>query len=491
MELFLHIDKSAPGSLQAKLRERVSEAIARDVFDQGQPLPSTRALAASLGISRNTVMAVYQGLVSEGALSIRGRHGFFVAASTISRPNLPAPEPSAAGVDWQARLTQRFSDLRNPRIPRGWRDLKYKFVYGQHDRWIFPIADWRRCSRDSLSLHDMHDWTVDYVDADDPLLLDAFRRRVLPRRGFCADEAEILVTVGAQHALYLAAQSMVRPGTVVGIEEPSYADARNTFKLFGATLRPLPVDEEGLVVDARLAGCDVVYVTPNHQSPTTAIMSPARRRAFLDAARLHDFVVIEDDYDTEGQFGGNPRPALKSADRDGRVLYITSLSKLLSPGLRVGFLVGPRPLIEEIRVLRRLSIRHPPANNQRTIALFLKGGYYESLLKRFHQDYEHRWRTLKSALSRHMPEYVVAPSHGGSSLWVRAPDGIDTEHLARAAYARGVLIEPGARHFEGPERPTCFMRLGFSSIRAEDIEPGIILLAQVARQLASPQLVPA
>jgi len=483
LEVFLRIDKAASGSLQAKLRERISEAIARGELLQGQQMPSTRALARYLGVSRNTVTLAYQDLASAGYLTSQDRGGFFVEGGPVA-PAAPlvAPERPTA-VDWASRLAMRPSELPIPKHPRDWRAKRYTFIYGQHDRWIFPISDWRKCSRESLSLHDMHDWTVDYVDGDDPMLLDAYRRRALPRRGFSANEQEILVTVGAQHALSLAAQCLVKPGTVVGVEDPCYADARNIFRLFGATLRPLPVDDGGLIVDHRLAGCDIVYVTPSHQSPTTVTMSPDRQRALLAAARQHDVVVIEDDYDTESRFGLQPSPALKSLDEDGRVVYVTSLSKLLSPGLRVGFLVGPRAFMEEARMLRRFGVRHPAANNQRTVALFLKGGHYESLLRKFHREYELRWSTLRHAIGRHLPDARVAPSHGGSSLWVRMPEEVDTGRLAALAYQRDVHIEPGAVHFAAPDQPQNFIRFGFSSIKAHDIEDGIAILARVLDEM--------
>jgi len=483
LKVLIRLDRSTHGSLQSKLREKLSEAISRGDVETGTALPSTRDLARYLKISRNTVTLVYQELADEGVLVSEGRKGFFVSRDASARLPPCSPAVEASTVDWDRRLIMRPSAFQRPHLPADWRTKRYTFTYGQHDRWLFPISNWRKVSRESLSLHDMHDWTVDYVDGDDPMLLDAFRRRVLPRRGFTAEADQILVTVGAQHALQLIAQCLVRPGTVVGVEEPCYPDARNIFALFGARLKPLPVDDQGLVVDHVVAGCDIVYVTPSHQSPTTVTMAPQRRKALLAAAKEHDFVIVEDDYDTESRFGKSPGLALKSEDSDGRVVYLTSLSKLLSPGLRVGFLVAPEQLLREARAYRRLSIRHPAANNQRTVALFLKGGHYESLLKRFHETYEHRWRVLRAELARHFPDARIAASDGGSSIWLRMPEHVNTARLASIAYDRNVHIEPGHPHYLSANPPMNCLRFGFSSILAEDIPAGIQIVADILGEM--------
>ena len=493
------LDRKAHGSLQSKLREKLSEAIARGDFEQGQTLPSTRVMAEQLKISRNTVTLVYEELAAEGVLISAQRRGFYVAPDAVSRlPQSQENQPTIASVDWDSKLVINPAAMEHITHPHDWRSKKYTFMYGQHDRWIFPIDNWRKCSRDSLSLHDMYDWTVDYVDEDDPVLLDAFRRRVLPRRGFTASTQEVLVTVGAQHALYLAIQCLLRPGMVVGIEDPSYPDVRNLMLFHGATLVPLPVDEDGVIISDAMKKCDIIYVTPSHQSPTTVTLSHSRRRQLLAMAAEHDFIIIEDDYDTESRFGRFPSSALKSIDTDGRVVYVTSLSKLLSPGLRVGFLVGPLPFIRQARALRRMSIRHPAANNQRTVALFLKGGYYESLLKRFHEEYALRWNTLQQALKHFIPCAEIASSEGGSSVWLKFPSSINTRELSQRAYQRDVYIQPGESYFlntvdrhainglSGPEkstRPTHYMRIGFSSIKVEDIADGIAIVGGVVDEM--------
>ena len=180
--------------------------------------------------------------------------------------------------------------------------------------------------------------------------------------------------MGAQHGLFLLATLLMDGGTTVGLENPGYVDARNIFASREARLKALAVDHGGLVVGRRLHGCDYLYVTPSHQSPTTVTMPLERRLALLEQAAKRNIVIIEDDYEFETNYVNEPCPALKSLDDNSRVIYVGSLSKTLFPGLRLGFMVGPKELIVQARALRRLMVRHAPNNNQRTAALFLSLG---------------------------------------------------------------------------------------------------------------------
>jgi GntR family transcriptional regulator/MocR family aminotransferase len=223
-------------------------------------------------------------------------------------------------------------------------------------------------------------------------------------------------------------------------------------------------------------------VTPSHQFPTTVTMSLERRHALLERAAASDVVIIEDDYESELAHQGSPQPALKSLDRNDRVIFISSLSKTLAPGLRMGFMVGPPALIHEARALRRLMIRHPAANNQRTIAMFLADGHHDALLRRLCNVYRERLAAAITALVKHMPEFSVNLTAGGTALWIRGPKQLDMAAVGAAALKRGVVIEPGAVHFMDQPGPANFFRLGVSSIPTEKIEPGIKLLAEVARE---------
>jgi GntR family transcriptional regulator/MocR family aminotransferase len=433
-------------------------------------------MARRLGVSRNTVTLAYQALVSEGFLAARERSGFYVDALALDGLTGNPKQTkcaSASSLDWPRRLVHEISAQRFIMRPRDWQKYPYPFIYGQVDHTIFPIAEWRDCVRQAMGKRWIDAWTVDQYTEDDPLLLEEISRRILPRRGIAANCDQILITLGAQNALYMIAELLVGRDTKVGIENPGYPDLRNMLTQRSARVDSMAVDSGGLVVGSELERADLVFCTPSHHFPTTVTMTLERRNALLSAAREHDFVVIEDDYEFETNYMGTPLPALKSLDEEGRVLHIGSLSKSLMPGLRLGYVVADERLIAELRALRRLMLRHPPGNNQRAAALFMANGHYDVLVRRIHRVYRERWQVMSKALTEHMPGWSQSPGFGGSSYWLTGPEGLDTEVLAKCALEEGVLIEPGTPFYDDPEEGRRRFRLGFSSIPAERIGEGV------------------
>jgi GntR family transcriptional regulator/MocR family aminotransferase len=487
-DLLFHLHRDGRTPLQTQLRELLVSAILQGQIPAGSALPSSRKLAETLDVARNTVALAYQELVADGFLIAHERRGYFVNGEILGgrAPAVTVARDETGAPAWAPRFQLRPSAQRNIVKPRDWQTYRYPFIYGQIDPALFPIGEWRECSRQALSVEAVRDWAFDRFTEDDPLLIEQVRTRLLPRRGVRVDADEILVTLGAQHAIYLLAALLVGPDTTVGLEDPGYADARNIFLLKTRRLRGLAVDEEGVVVDERLRGCGYVYLTPSHQFPTTAHLSLARREALLRRAVADDFVIVEDDYESEINHVGPPTPALKSLDSGDRVVFIASLSKTLAPGLRLGYMVGARELIREARALRRLMVRHPPANNQRTIALFLARGHHDSLMRRLSHAFRDRWQAMRSGLAAHLPQCRAWPSIGGTACWIEGPPRLDSRETERRAALEGILIEPGDVHFlsETPLRH-CF-RLGFSSIPVDRIEPGLRKLGAIVREQLRP-----
>jgi len=491
-DLLFHLQPTAPASLQAQIREKIVTAIVDGQLPEGDRMPSSRQLARDLKVSRNTVTLAYQSLVDDGFLAGRERSGYFVCHARLdgasplrSRPASAASLSSAdSQVFWPSRLAIQAGAQINLVKPENWAKYPYPFVYGQVDAGLFPIAEWRDCARQAMGRRWMEDWAADHHANDDPMLVEQVRTRLLPRRGVMAAEDEILITMGAQHALYLLSALLVTPLTTAAFEDPGYPDVRNIFALATKRLVPIPVDQDGLLVDERLDGCDLVYATPSHQAPTTVTMTEARRLALLEKAREQDFVVIEDDYEFETNYVCAPLPSLKSLDRDGRVLYVGSLSKTIFPGLRLGYLVGPKALIEEARALRRLMVRHPPNNSQRTAALFLQFGHHDAMILKLRRAFGERWRVIGEAIGRHLPMLERNPSHGGSSVWLKGDEAFDGDALAAAALAEGAVIEPGSAFFALGAPKRNYLRLGFSSIDVGRIDDGVKILGRLMRNRA-------
>ena len=487
-DALFHVEREGLSSIQSQIRKMLVSAILAGQLPSGEPLPSSRRMAKTLKVSRNTVILAYQALVDDGYLLSRERSGFFVnddikagLLPDASTDVLASRGGHSTTINWDARFRTRPGRQDNLNKPRDWQSYPYPFIYGQVDQGLFPIAAWRECSRQALGRKGMDTWTSDAYTLDDPMLIEQIRTRLLPRRGIMVAENNILVTLGAQNALYMLVSLLMRPDTVVGIEEPGYPDVRNIVGLKTEKIRPIPVDGQGLPINDALDGCAYLYTTPSHQFPTTVTMPLERRHQLLAEARRQDLVIIEDDYEFETNYVSSPTPALKSLDRDDRVVYVGSLSKTLFPGLRLGYVVGSPALIDELRALRRLMLRHPPNNNQRTTALFLALGHHDSLIHKLHKAYHARWECMGDALARHLPNMSEAPSFGGTSFWVRGPEGLDAEILAEQALEEGVIIEPGGICFASENAPRNYFRLGFSSIPLERIEPGVEILGRLIR----------
>ncbi len=468
--------------LQARLREMVIGAIDEGWLAADMPLPSSRQLARNLGIARNTVLLAFQQLVDEDVLEARERSGYFVKSkgSGCPSPERRSQENGGAAVDWAGRLAVRPTEQHNIVKPADWLNMPYPFIYGQADPTLFPINDWRECVRQALSVLEIRGWAADLVDGDDPELVEQIRTRVLPRRGIWTSPDEIMITLGAQQALYLLAELLIRPNTVVGMEEPGYPDARNIFALKSAALRMLPVDRGGIDPDDLPEDCRLLFLTPSRQCPTGVRLSKDRRERLLAIAEARDLLIIEDDF--ESNFGLSPdaSTAMRGMDGSSRVLYVGSLSKTLAPGLRVGYIVGPPAVMREARALRRLMLRHAPTNNQRALALFLALGHFDRLLRKTVIMLEERASIMRMMLEQHLPACDASYGVGGSSAWVRGPDGLDSRALAIKAREAGILIEPGDVFFQGDDPPKQYFRLGFAAIPATRIEPGLRILGEVA-----------
>ncbi len=470
------------GTLQARIQQMVAEGILSGRFRRGEKLPSSRKLAQHLGVSRITVTLAYTELLANDYLTSRGRSGYYVSNDAPEPPQFANTPRREDAVDWSRALGQRFTGTATLVKPQDWAQYRYPFLYGQTDPQLFDHANWRLCALQALGAKDFAALTRDYFDQDDPQLVEFILRHTLPRRGITATPDQILITMGAQNALWMTSQVLLTQRRHAVIENPCYPSLRGVLTQSRCHLTAVDVDEDGLPPDHIPENTDVIFTTPSHQCPTSHTMPLARRQALLARARALDALIVEDDYEFEMAYLKQPMPALKSLDEDGRVIYVGSFSKSLFPGLRLGYLVGSAPFIREARALRAAMLRHPPGLTQRTTAYFLSLGHYDSLIRRTGKALNDRRAIMEHAIRKHGLTIAGKGTYGGSSFWMRAPDHVDCEELAQRLSTVSVLIEPGTAFFADANAPRNFYRLAYSSIAQARIEPGV---AEIAKAIAA------
>ncbi len=448
------------------------DAINSKQIPEGVRLPSSRAIADSLKIGRNTAIAAINNLIEQGYLVAKDRSGVFVAVSNQATPLTGQGLARAASFDWVSRLGLAHSgpDDASDKAPET--PVTHNFMYGQFDLSTFPTNHWRQCERSASGLAEIAEWGRDMFDRDDVGLIESLRRHVLPNHGIWAEADEILVTLGGQEGRYLVAQLLSKAGVTIGFENPGLPDINEIVSATAARRVCLPIDEDGVCLSSELKQCDVAFMMPGHHCPTTAVMPHERRIALLELAKRRDMIIVEDTYETELLSYGKKAPSVKSLDREGRVIHIGSLSKSVAPGLRIGFVVASAVVIRELRAIRRLVHRHPPGNIQRALAMFIDRGYYHSYIRQVSLTLASRTKTLQRSLNRWLPQANVRHCDGAASFWVEFPETVDVNQLCLEMAKRGVLIESGERFFLDEPR-TNYLRMAVSQVPSEKIDPGI------------------
>lgn len=493
-DTIVYLDPSSSLNLQEQIRQKLVEGILSGALPPGHKLPSTRKLAQQLKVARNTVVLAYQQLVAEGYLVSRARSGIFVSkdmlGTRVGYSGKEAPLSRAQGAAWTKRVKRPGTGGRVvARDLPNWARYPYPFIDGNFDSSLFPLAEWREASRLTLGVAEVEEWSTGSGDADDAMLVDEIRSKILTRRGIQARSDEILITMGTQNSLYLISRLLIDSSVTAAIEEPGNTEMRELLRRAAAKVLPQRVDEEGLVVDDKLSKCDLVYVTPSHQIPTAVLMSTARRKQLLAAAQRDDFLIVEDDYECEINYLDHPQPALRSMDDTGRVIYVASFSKVLAPGIRLGFIVADAQFIQRARALRRTVMNHPPLSNQRAAAFFLSLGHYNALMLRLGRVLQERRMALRDALNwmRGVP-MEISPEVGGTTYWVRTPVNFDVEAFTRAAAQRGILIEPVQHYYANEDNAENCFRMGVTSLTVEQIRPGVTRLVDLIRSQVKDQV---
>ena len=393
----VRLDRAAAEPLHQQLYRQIRDELVSGSFNHNSSrLPSSRSLAADLGISRLTVNLALSKLAAEGYLQSRIGSGTFVA------PSLPETFLSAHGPKREAlrerppRLADRVKNLPDKRAGK---QFDYgiagppgvSFVPALAALDEFPIEIWERLRAEVLARKGAH--LLQYASSrGDVDLRKAIAAYLCDYRGARCHPDQIVITAGTQQAMMIAATALVNRGEVAWIEDPGFYQARRAFGFAGATVVPRPIDREGIVIarKSKQPPPKIIYVTPSHQFPLGMTMSLARRTALIDFARENDAYIFEDDHNSEFRFTGPPLPCLQGLDNSGRVIYAGTMSKILYPSLRIGYLLAPEQLVEPMIKIRAVMDQHSPAIDQATLARFLTEGYFLSHIKRMRKLYSDR-----------------------------------------------------------------------------------------------------
>ncbi len=479
---FMQLPDNSPLSLRDQICEVVSAAITSESLAFDRPLPSCRELADQLGVSRNTVFAAYNRLVDLELLVSRDRSGYFVAPQMAELQKAQSRDQRNAKQATPCPVSFRSNNLMPVVNPLDWNAYPYPFIYNQIDPDLFPVDGWRECTRQALGRKQMPLWANDSVESDSPQLVQQLRQRLLNTRGIYADDDEILITLGSQNALYILGTIFAQSGKPTALEDPGFFGARNAFRLAGSELIGVAIDDDGIIPSAIPSGCQLVFTTPSHQFPTMVTMSQARREELLEAAVTKDFLIIEDDYEAEMNYVAKSSPSMRSMDDTGRVIYVGSLSKTVSPGIRLGFIVAHRDIIREARIARGVMMRHPPTIVQEIVALFFQLGHYDSHLRNIERRYNKRWHAMNDAITKHLGMLQRTDSVGGTSFWLTGPEGFDASALAARLREKGVLVDRGQDYYLSMNDRRSF-RLGFAYVPVGKLEAGVKIIAEDVRGL--------
>lgn len=519
VDLVLGVDPARPEPLHRQLYDGLRAAILEQRLKPGVRLPSTRALATTLGLARNTVHGAYDQLLAEGYLETRHGSGTYVATSlpddafravagdVVStttgagdgaglaydggagvRPKAAAaarsvsadgavPEPPKAGSgDVGQRLSnwgRRVAEIAPAPYVAPAVALPLDFRHGRPDVTHFPIDEWRRAALRQLREIDRDDLWYG-PPAGLPSLRAALAAYLGRARGVRCTPDQVVVTTGTQQAIDLISRLLVETGDTVVVEDPCYPGARRVFEALGARLLDVPVDEHGLRTDDLPAEpARLVYTTPSHQYPSGATLPVSRRLDLLRWAERHDALVIEDDYDSEFRHVGRPLEALQGLDRSGRVAYVGSFSKVLYPALRLGYLVAPPGLVRLVTEAKRLIDLQTATPGQEMLAELIQTGHFEAHLRRMRRVYRGRRATLLEALDRELGA-LASPGPSDAGLYVRIvlADGLNEEAIAQRAAELGVGVYPAGPYYARPvARPGLI--LGYAALDEAGIAEGM------------------
>lgn len=464
-------------SLSRQVYQWIRHAIVERAIPPGEALPSTRELAEENSISRTVVVQAYDQLTAEGFIAGRRGSGTYVSESLEHRPP-PAQKRFASvrlspfGVAATSMALDGIGPTRSTRPPR------YNFAFGNCALDDFPLAAWRRILLRRTRSASAR--SFDYgAPAGSTSLREAIAAHLRRSRALQCDVSQVLIINGAQQAIDLIMRLLVNPREPVAVEDPQYHGIRQVLLAARVRIQPVPVDHDGLIPQHLPRRSRLAVVTPSHQYPTGAVLPLPRRMALLAWASRTNALIVEDDYDGEFRYEGEPVEPLQSLDHEGRVIYVGTFSRTLFPAMRIGYLVAPRPLFASFAAAKWLSDRHTPVLEQETLAEFIASGAYERHLRRARRANTVRRDALLTAIEEYLGDRVtVTGSRSGTHIVLWPREQANEKSILAQAAAAGVGIYGISGYFLRPSPRPGFL-LGYAGMPVEQICEGIRRLAGV------------
>ena len=484
------LDRQSEVPLYQQIKEHIRQGILSGSLAVDTRLPASRQLALDLGVNRITVENAYSELEADGLVFSRMGSGTYVLPISplppVSKNNIEAAWPfwqqNLPAGDVVTKLAATEEMLKAAKHPD-----PINFASGISDSRHFPAEEFRKTlqtvmRRDGIA-------AMDYGERNGYAPLREGITHILASQGLQTRAENILITAGSQQAIALVAQTLLKPEDVILVENPTYSIVIELFRTLGFRLVGIPMDAQGMQVEKlekllQQHHPKLIYTIPNFHNPTGTCLNSARRRQLIILADRYNVPILEDDFVGDLRYEGRAQPALKALDPGGQVIYVSTFSKMLMPGLRVGFLVADGPVYNSLLGFKRLSDLATSTLIQRALEAYVTVGRYQAYLRRSCQIFRKRRDAMVTAINRSLPEGVsFDPPQGGLHLWLRLPVGLSSDELLPLACQEGVAFAPGSNFFLDGCRDQGWMRLNFVASSADEIEEGIKRLGKAIRKM--------
>ena len=483
------LDRQSAVPLYQQIEDYLRKGILSGSLAPDTRLPASRQLARDLGINRITVENAYAELETEGLIYSKMGSGTYVLP--------PSPllafskdKPGTSWPLWQQEFEDRVMDsqpLESLSRKAARHSPIISFASGIGDSHLFPAEDFRKVlqtvmRRDGIA-------ALDYGEPNGHGPLRETITHILASQGLQTQSKNVLITAGSQQALSLVSQLLLKPGDVIMVESPTYSGALDLFRALGFKVVGVPVDRHGMQVESlekllQQYHPKLIYTIPTFHNPTGTCLSSQRRIQLIILADRYNIPILEDDFVGDLRYEGRSQPALKALDPGGRVIYVSTFSKILMPGLRVGFLVAEGPIYDRLVNFKRVNDLATSTLIQRALEVYVTVGRYQSYLRRSCQIFHKRRDAMLSAIRRYLPDEInLDPPQGGLFIWLQLPENLSSEKLLHLAWEEGVGFSPGSIFFPEKLGGENWLRLNFVAQAPDQIEEGVKRLVKAMERL--------